>query len=185
MELIPRYGHNIQVVTNSSIFHVDCWIPENTSHRISISYSITHHITTCIPHILFVSSCLQIGYLPPSTWIRWLCVWVCVGITPLHHCYTSTRPDRYHYNEDNMHMGWWGSWRLVISLLFVGFVFFNVFIRRLLCVCENSCICLLAQQRKLGKTKRINTWLRVLEHDWCLTSPYAFSKPIHWYYSCV
>ena len=52
MELIPRYGHSKQCVTNSNMFHVDCWISENSWNRTSLSYWTTHHITLCISHTL-------------------------------------------------------------------------------------------------------------------------------------
>ena len=112
---------------------------------------------------------LQIGYLPFNTWKRWvcvcLCVWMCVwvGVTPLHSCYTSTLPNRYHNMAGEKQIVCLAAWRWTVWLFICWFRPCQQSCTAIMCgyVCRpfliNICICSLVPQCIYNTKQRDST----------------------------
>ena len=144
-----------QYTSCNKLKHIPCWLLNTWKHFTSYQYFIfnnTSHHNMHPSHYLCLF--LLTNWLPSAQHMDTMTV--CVGITPLHHCYTSTRPDRYHYNEDNMHMGWWDSWRLVISLFACWFRLFQC-IHSAINFCVRAVACVYWLHNENGEKPREST----------------------------
>jgi hypothetical protein len=185
-----------QYTSCNKLKHIPFWLLNTWKHFKSYQYFIFNSTSHHNMHPS-QSLCLFLltDWLAPAQHMDTMTVCGCHSPSSLLHIHTSWPIPQQWRQEAHWLMGFLEVSYILICLLASSFSMYSF--GDCVCVWVGVCVCVsstfaqhlhlfIGSTMKMGKeTKRINTWLRELEHDWCLTSPYAFSKPIHWYYSCV